>query len=106
MWSDYTGSLASLDSATQILTLTSAIGDVALDGTSKKFRVAIASVTDLSIAASPVYLEVNIDYIHPCHSAVFSDNGGVSATPIVTTAYSPTHPSPQTIPITDFPYNL
>ena len=96
VWTDYTGALVTHDSSAQTLTVTSsAVSDLSLDQQTMHFRVAAASTATLSLADNPLILDVTVRFVHPCYSAVFSDNGGVP-TPIINTAYSAPHPSPIT----------
>lgn len=70
----------------------------------KHFRVAVASVADLSTAATPGYWDVEVKMIHPCHEAYFLDNTGVT-TPIVAVVSTAPHPSPFLEIVSNFPYN-
>ena len=69
------------------------------------FRVVIVSVT-LSLASNPLIMDIYVKFVHPCHTAIFSDNGGVSATTIENIAYSAPHPAPITQAVTNFPYDI
>ena len=69
------------------------------------FRVTVTSVT-FSLASNPLIMDIYVRFVHPCHSAVFSDNGGVSGSPLENIAYSAPHPAPMTQAVTDFPYDI
>ena len=105
VWSDYTGSLASLDNITQQVTITSSASDFALDQTTMHFRVVIVSTT-ISSANYPLIMDIYVKFVHPCHYTAFSDNGGVSGSPLQNIAYSAPHPGPITEAVADFPYDL
>lgn len=106
VWADYSGPIATLDTGTQQVTITTTAADYGLDQTTMHFRVVIKSVALLSDANFPLLLDIYVKFVHPCYSAAFSDNGGVSASTIENTVFNAPHPSPLDVPVTAFPYDI
>ena len=67
--------------------------------------MAVASVDTLSVALAPAYWDLFVNFVHPCHFAVFSDHIGVTS-PIVAEVEEAPHPTPIYEIAPDFPYDL
>ena len=93
-----------MNTSLQKLTLKSTASDNGLDGLTKHFRVGISSTTPLSLAASPLLLDVFVKYVGPCYNAVLSNNGGLP--PLVNTVMTFPHPDPLIYDISDFPVSV
>ena len=103
IWAEYTGPHVILDSLAQTLTIEAFIDEYSLNGQTYHMRIGVASVADLSLAITPTFWDVTVTFVHPCQSAIFSGNGGVT-TPIVAVVRQAIHPYPITEVVADFPY--
>ena len=83
----------------------SSVSDFNLDQEILHFRLGVASISNLSLAISPVFWDIFVKMVHPCWTAVFYDNGGITS-PIVAPIKNMPHPSPIHELISPFPHNL
>jgi len=78
--------------------------DDPLQGTTTEYRVALASTAVLADALNPQYLTFTVtwEFVDPCNSATFSDNGFTLAKQSMT-PYTAPHPNPVDHSVADFP---